>query len=414
MLKYCNHDSCNVKHEVQKQNVSVEASDMVSNTALTRRDFIVRFGAAAAVTAAFTNIGLPAAAFAREVPEGLIASVGLAAVAKDKPLERFEFTRRAPGPKDLLIDIMYCGICHSDIHSARANLDIPFPFTFPVVPGHEIIGRVRQVGTSVTRFKVGDIAGVGAYINSDGSVPGKEQYSNPVLTYGSSDGGSGITQGGYSNNIVVNEKYALTIPDGMDLPRASPLLCAGVTTHSPLKQWEVGEGTRVGLVGLGGLGHMGLKFAVDRGADVTVFTTSADKVKDAKRMGAKEAVVWPLPQKEVFKRAGSLDFILSTVPYSFDMDAFMMMLRIGGVMSNVGLLEKTNPNYLFVNMRQITLTGSLVGSLSEMQDVINRCHTKKILPDVEVIPINKVNEAYDRVMDKKARYRFVIDMSTLS
>ncbi|MDA8017408.1 MAG: NAD(P)-dependent alcohol dehydrogenase [Thermoanaerobaculia bacterium] len=381
------------------------------STAVTRRE-VLRDGAAAAVAAAFPGMAATQV-LAQGEPQNEIQSVGWAAKAADKPLERFEFTRRGPGPKDVLIDILYCGVCHSDIHQARANLDIPFPFPFPVVPGHEIIGRVRHVGASVTRFEVRDIAGVGAYIGSDGSVPGKEQFSNPIFTYGGSDGRGGLTQGGYSNNIVVDENYALTIPDGIDLPRAAPLLCAGVTTHSPLEQWEVGEGTRVGVVGLGGLGHMALKFAVDRGADVTVFTTSPDKIRDAERMGAREAVVWPLPQEEVFRGAGSLDFILSTVLCSFDMDAFMMMLRIGGVMSNVGLLEKTNPNYLFVNMRQITLTGSLVGSLSEMQEVIDRCHAKKMLPEVEVIPIEKVNEAYDLVMDKKARYRYVIDMSTL-
>ncbi len=411
MSKCCNNTNCN--HSVDK--MKKEETTLVKGVT-SRRDFLTLMGGGVAATALMAGLpggSLISQAMAQPSSSGSIKSVGWAALAKDKPLERFEFTRAAPGPNDVLIDIMYCGVCHSDIHGARANLDIDFPFPFPVVPGHEIIGRVREVGSAANKHKVGDIVGVGPYIASDGSTPGQEQYSNPVFTYGSADSKGQLTQGGYSNNIVVDERYVLTIPKGVDLARTAPLLCAGITTSSPLKQWEIGKGSRIAIVGLGGLGHMGLKFAVDRGADVTVFTTTPSKVKDAKRMGAKEAVVWPLAQQEVYKRVGSFDFILTTVPYAFDMDSFMMMLKIGGVMSNVGLLEKSNPNYLFVNMRQITLTGSLVGSLDDMQDVINQSSAKNILPEVEVIPMHKINEAYDKVMNKEARYRYVIDMSTL-
>ena len=340
-----------------------------------------------------------------------------AAQSATTPLAPARIERREPGPTDVRIDIAFCGVCHSDVHTARSE----WPGTsYPVVPGHEIVGRVSAVGGQVKGFKPGDLAGVGCLVDSCrtcGSCgQGLEQYceNGMVLTYNSPDPHTGkMTYGGYSSHIVVDEAFVLRMPASLDLAASAPLLCAGITTYSPLREWGAGPGKRVGVVGLGGLGHMGVKLARAMGAEVVLFTTSPGKVADAKRLGATEAVV--SSDREAMKAAGKLDFILDTVAAPHDLDAYLELLRRDGTLCLVGAPERPHPspgvfNLIFQRRR---LAGSLIGGLPETQEMLDFCGERGIVADIELIPMSAINTAYDRMVRSDVRYRFVIDMGTL-
>jgi len=342
---------------------------------------------------------------------------GYAVKEAQAPLEPFDFTRRDLGAQDVLIDILYCGVCHSDIHQARNEWGNSI---YPMVPGHEIIGRVVRVGSSATRFREGETVGVGVFVDSCRECrncrEGLEQYCERgfVPTYnGYERDGLTPTYGGYSTQIVVDETYVYNIPGGLSLPGAAPLLCAGITTYSPLRYFGAGAGQRVGVVGLGGLGHMGVKFAASFGAEVTVFSTSPTKERDARRLGAHHFVVTREAQN-LAPLANSFDLILDTVSAPHDINALLNLLRRDGVLVQVGLPEKpfeVDPFSLPAARRK--LAGSNIGSLRETQEMLDYCGAKGIEADVEVIPIQKINEAYERALRGEVRYRFVIDMASL-
>jgi uncharacterized zinc-type alcohol dehydrogenase-like protein len=346
-----------------------------------------------------------------------LKTAAYAAASARAPLAPFTIERRAPGPKDVLIDILFCGVCHSDIHQARAEWGEAI---FPMVPGHEIVGRVRETGSEVTKVKAGDLAGVGCMVDScrecDSCGRGIEQFceKGAALTYNSTEMDRKTpTYGGYSSQIVVTEHFVLKIPAGLDPAGAAPLLCAGITTYSPLRQWKVKKGDRVGVVGLGGLGHMGVKLAAAMGAEVTVLSTSRSKEKDARRLGAHEFA--PTKDAATFEKlAGRFDLVLDTVSAPHDYNAYLGLLRTLGTMAVVGV--PTEPasvapfSLIWGNRR---LAGSAIGGIPETQEMLDYCAEKKIVSDVEVIPIDKVNEAYERTIRADVRYRFVIDMATL-
>ncbi|MUZ65644.1 NAD(P)-dependent alcohol dehydrogenase [Agrobacterium vitis] len=319
---------------------------------------------------------------------------------------------------DVLIDILYCGVCRSDIHMARGEWA---GVVFPVVPGHEIIGRVSAVGSAVTRFKVGDVAGVATIVDTCGVCEnckrGIEQYclNRVVFTYNSPETGTGKnTFGGYSDKIVVTERFVISIPDRADLPATAPLLCAGATTYSPMQHWNLKSGQRVAIVGLGGLGHVAVKLAAARNAEVTVFTTSPDKIADARRFGAKDAYLWT--DTTAFERMGnSLDLIISTVPNAYPMQQFVNLLKLDGTLVNVGALEQLEAGLdgRFMARRRKSISGSLVASVAETQEMIDYCVARNIKSDIEIIPIQDINRAYDRIVAKDVRYRFVVDMASL-
>lgn len=346
---------------------------------------------------------------------------GYATNAPTKPLGPFKFDRRDPGPNDVQLEILYCGICHSDIHLVRNEWGNSI---YPMVPGHEIVGRVTAVGKKVKAFKPGDVVAVGCLVDSCRTCPnckeGFEQYCDNgfTLTYNSPDKVSGgVTYGGYSTHIVVDEHFVLPVPKKFkdkDLAGVAPLLCAGITTYSPLKHWKVGKGSKVGVVGLGGLGHMGLKLAHALGAQVVLFTTSANKKADAKRLGADEVVISKNPD-EMKKHANSLDFILNTVAASHNLDPFLETLNRDGTMCLVGAPATPHPspnvtNFIF---RRRSIGGSLIGGIPETREMLEFCANHGITSDVEVIPIQKVNEAYERMLKSDVKYRFVIDMASL-
>jgi uncharacterized zinc-type alcohol dehydrogenase-like protein len=347
----------------------------------------------------------------------MLSTRGYAAKTHTSPLEPFTFERRDPGPRDVLIEIQYCGICHSDIHQTRDEWGGSI---FPMVPGHEIIGRVAEVGSQVTRFRVGESVGVGTIVDScrvcKSCREGLEQYctDHPVWTYNARErDGKTPTYGGYSNQIVVDERYTVKLPSQLSPASAAPLLCAGITTYSPLKHFNVGLGQRVGIVGLGGLGHMGVKFAASMGAEVTVFSTSKTKAQDAKRLGAAEFVL-SSDAKNLDALADRFDFILDTVSAPHDVNAYLALLRRDGVLTMVGVPPKAleiEPFSLILKRRH--LTGSGVGGLRETQDMLDYCADHRITSDIELIPIEQVNEAYERTLKGDVRYRFVLDMKTL-
>ncbi|MBK0024034.1 NAD(P)-dependent alcohol dehydrogenase [Ochrobactrum sp. S46] len=349
--------------------------------------------------------------------EAGIPARGYAAEKVGAALKPFSFTRRNLRSDDVLIDIQYAGICHTDLHWVNGDFGPSLPFT--MVPGHEITGRVSAVGASVSKFKVGDIAGVGCLVDSCGTCRnckrGLEQYclNGYTLTYGSVDRHGFNTQGGYSNKIVVKEAFAFKIPDSVNLAAVTPLLCAGITTFSPMQRWNVGTDQKVAVLGLGGLGHVALKLFKARGADVTVFTTSEGKLPDALRMGATEAILWS--DTAAFERLkGQFDFILATVPYPFDFNPFVDLLGLDGVFTNVGLVVPASmPNLPNLIEGRKSITGSAIGGVPETQEVLDYCLKRNITADIELIPIDHVNDAYRRVRDKDIRYRFVIDMTTL-
>jgi uncharacterized zinc-type alcohol dehydrogenase-like protein len=344
-------------------------------------------------------------------------SHGYAALSSTKPLEPFQFERREPGAKDVVIAIDFCGVCHSDIHQARHEWG---PGIFPMVPGHEIVGRVTAVGAGVTRFKVGDRAGVGVMVDSCRACANcqadLEQYCIPngaVMTYNGLDLKGEPTYGGYANNIVTDEAFVLRIPDGLDPAGAAPLLCAGITTYSPLRHWKAGPGKKVGVVGLGGLGHMGLKFAHSFGAHVVQFTTSKSKIADAKRLGADEVVI-STDAAAMAAHAGSFDLILDAVSAPHDMNQLLGMLKIDGTLVLVGLPDvplSIDP-FLLVGGRR-AVAGSAIGGIAETQEMLDYCAAHGIVSDIELTPIDKINEVYERVIKGDVKYRFVIDMASL-
>jgi alcohol dehydrogenase (NADP+) len=324
--------------------------------------------------------------------------------------------RRDLTETDVQIEILFCGICHSDLHSVRDEWG---GAVYPIVPGHEIVGRIAQVGSAVTQFKPGDLAGVGCMVDSDGTCPqckaGLEQFCpNMIQTYNSPDKHLGsVTYGGYSDSIVVDQRFVLRVPPNLDLAGVAPLLCAGITTYSPLHHWGITKGKKVGVVGLGGLGHMGVKIAHALGAHVVVFTTSPSKKEDALRLGADE-VVASRNIDEMQQHAGSFDFILDTVSAEHDIDAYLNLLRLDGNMTLVGASPtKLSVAAFSLIMGRRNLSGSLIGGIAETQEMLDFCGKHNITADVEVIPIQKVNEAYDRLVKSDVKYRFSIDMASL-
>jgi uncharacterized zinc-type alcohol dehydrogenase-like protein len=335
------------------------------------------------------------------------------------PFASTTIMRRDPTEQDVQIEILFCGICHSDLHQARNEWSGLMPTVYPCVPGHEIVGRVTKVGSAVTKFKAGDLAAVGCLVDSDATCPeckaGFEQFCpNMVLTYNFPDKHSGgVTYGGYSDSIVVNEHFVLRVPSNLDLAGTAPLLCAGITTYSPMRHWGVTKGKKVGVVGLGGLGHMGVKFAHALGAHTVVFTTSPGKKDDALRLGADEVVV-SRDANEMAKHAGSFDFILDAVAAEHDINAYIGMLRRDGNITMVGAPEKPLPVSVFgLIFARRSFSGSLIGGIAETQEMLDFCSQNKITADVEVIPIQKINEAYERLARSDVKYRFSIDMASL-
>jgi alcohol dehydrogenase (NADP+) len=340
-------------------------------------------------------------------------------VSPTSPLAPTVIARRDPGQTDVQIEILFCGICHSDLHMARNEWSSVMATVYPCVPGHEIVGRVTKVGSAVTSFKAGDLAGVGCLVDSDGTCPackeGLEQFCpNQVLTYGFPDKHTGgVTYGGYSDTVVVDERFVLSLPSNLDLAATAPLLCAGITTYSPMRHWGVTKGKKVGIVGLGGLGHMGVKFAHAMGAHTVVFTTSPGKVEDAKRLGADEVVI-SKNADEMQKHAGTFDFILDCVSADHDINAYINLLTRDGNMVLVGAPEKPLSLSSFgLIFGRRSVSGSPIGGLRETQEMLDFCGKHNITSDVEVIAIQQINEAYERLLKADVKYRFSIDMASL-
>ena len=343
---------------------------------------------------------------------------GFAAQTATSPLGPFNFKRRDPGPDDVQIEILYCGVCHSDLHLARNEWQNT---TYPIVPGHEIVGRVTKTGNKVKTFKQGDMAAVGCMVDSCRTCPdceeGQEQYcqNGSTFTYNSEDKHlGGMTYGGYSTQVVVNQDYVLHVSEKLDPAATAPLLCAGITTYSPLRHWNISKGDKVGIVGLGGLGHMGVKIAHAMGAHVVLFTTSPGKTADAERLGADEVVISKNPD-EMQKHTNSFNFILNTVAAPHNLDAYMELLKRDGTMCLVGLPDHPHPSPNVGNLifKRRQLVGSLIGGIKETQEMLDFCAKHNIVSDIEIIPIQKINEAYGRMLKSDVKYRFVIDMVSL-
>lgn len=343
-----------------------------------------------------------------------------AAASPTTPLAQSKIVRREPIATDVQIEILYCGVCHSDLHQARDEWHDAAPTVYPCVPGHEIVGRVTKVGKDVKKFKAGDLAAVGCMVDSCRSCvncrKGLEQYctSFPTLTYNAPDKHTGlVTYGGYSESIVVDEAFVLKVSDKLDLAATAPLLCAGITTYSPLRHWEAGKGKKVGIVGLGGLGHMGVKFAHAFGAHVVLFTTSPSKIEDGKRLGADEVVV-SKNADEMNAHAGSFDFILDCVSAEHDINAYLKLIKLDGTLCLVGAPEKPLPvNAFNMLLPRKQFAGSGIGGIAETQEMLDFCAQHNITSDVEVIAIQQINDAYDRLLKGDVKYRFVIDMASL-
>jgi len=341
------------------------------------------------------------------------------AVSATSRLASATIPRRDPAEHDVQIEILFCGICHSDLHQARNEWSGFMPTVYPCVPGHEIVGRVTKVGSAVKKFKPGDLAAVGCLVDSDRTCPeckaGFEQFcANMTLTYNSPDKHTGaVTYGGYSDSIVVDERFVLRVPSNLDLAGAAPLLCAGITTYSPMRHWGVTKGKKVGVVGIGGLGHMAVKIAHALGAHVVAFTTSASKKEDALRLGADEVVV-SRNANEMQKHAGSFHFILDAVAAAHDINAYLNLLRRDGNITLVGAPEKPLAVSAFALIfGRRSLSGSPIGGIAETQEMLDFCGKHNITANVEVIPIQKVNEAYERLLKSDVKYRFSIDMASL-
>ena len=349
--------------------------------------------------------------------ENMIKSSAYGAQSPTSPLAPISFERRDVGENDIEIDIKFCGVCHSDLHTARGE----WPGTvYPVIPGHEIVGRVASIGSNVKDFKVGDFAGVGCMVDSCRTCSECKQdfeqfCNNGTFTYNSPDKFTGkTTYGGYSSKIVVDKHFALHISGKLDLAATAPLLCAGITTYSPLKHWKAGKGKKVGIVGLGGLGHMGLKFSHAFGAETVLFTTSESKIEDGKRLGADDVVI-SKNDAQMQKHAQSFDLILNTVAASHNLDAFTGLLKRDGTMCLVGVPEHAHPSPSVMNLilKRRQIAGSLIGGIKETQEMLDFCAEKNIVSDIETITMNKINEAYERMLKSDVKYRFVIDSSTI-
>jgi uncharacterized zinc-type alcohol dehydrogenase-like protein len=336
------------------------------------------------------------------------------------PMAPFTLRRRSPGPQDVQIEILYCGVCHSDLHTVRNEWKSVMATVYPCVPGHEIVGRVVKAGSGVKKFKEGDMAAVGCMVDScrhcSACLAGEEQYCEVATTFtynGEDKILGGVTYGGYSDAIVVDEAYVLRVPNKLDPAGAAPLLCAGITTYSPLRHWKIGKGHKVGIVGLGGLGHMGVKFAHAFGAHTVLFTTSPNKSADALRLGADEVVISKNPD-EMQKHAASFDFVLDAVSAEHDINAYLQLLKLDGTMTIVGAPEKpASLQGFYLLMKRRSLAGSGIGGIRETQEMLDFCGEHGITSDVEVIPIQQINHAYDRLLKGDVKYRFVIDMASL-
>ena len=347
----------------------------------------------------------------------MIETRAYAAFAAHQPLAPWTFQRREPRAEDVVIDIQWAGICHSDLHTVRGEWG---EATYPIVPGHEIVGRVSRVGTAVTKFKVGDRVGVGCMVNSCRTCPsckdGLEQYCDKgmVQTYGSPDPDTKITHGGYSSNIVVDQSYVLRVPTNLPPERVAPLLCAGITTYSPMRHWKVSKGQRVAVLGLGGLGHMGVKIAHAMGAEVTMLSGSASKRADAKRLGAHEFVLTS-DTSAMSQVAGRFDFLLDTVSAPHDLGAYLNLLKRDGTLAMVGASPEPIDLHVFsLIMGRRSLVGSLIGGIAETQEMLDFCGKHELGSDVEVIAPKQINDAYERMLKSDVRYRFVIDTSQLA
>lgn len=348
-------------------------------------------------------------------------TLGYAAISAHSKLAPFTFERREVGEHDVKVDILYCGICHSDIHVARNEW---WETRYPVVPGHEIVGRVSQKGSQVKDFEIGEIVAIGVIVGSCGVCNACRNYLEQfceeefVETFNSPDPYTdGVTYGGYSQNMVVNEKYVFHLPEALkqgDIAAIAPLLCAGITTYSPLKHWKVGKGQKVGIIGIGGLGHLAVKFAKALGAEVVAITSTEEKLTDAKKLGASVTLL-ETDTEELMRHGDSFDFLLCTLPVSYDENKYIDLLKHDGVMCVVGipasLLEGLRADKLILGRKSIA--GSLIGGLEETKEMLEFCAQHDIKADVEIIPIEQVNEAFDRVVNKEVRYRYVIDMATL-
>ena len=346
-----------------------------------------------------------------------LKTIGYAANSVRSPLAPFSFERREPGPRDIQIEILFCGVCHSDLHTARNEWTNT---TYPCVPGHEIVGRVTAVGSQVKTFKPGELAAVGCMVDSCRTCAscrdGLEQFCEVgfVGTYNGQDKHlGGVTYGGYSDKIVVDEHFVLHVPPNLDPAAVAPLLCAGITTYSPLRHWKVGKGQRVGVVGLGGLGHMGLKLAHAMGAEVVLFTTSPNKKEDAQRLGANEVVV-SKNQNEMDRQLNRFDFILDTVSAAHNVDAYLQLLKRDGTLCMVGgSPEPLSVQVFSLIIKRRQFAGSLIGGIAETQEMLDFCSKHNIASDIEMIPIQQINQAYDRMLKSDVKYRFVIDMASL-
>jgi uncharacterized zinc-type alcohol dehydrogenase-like protein len=341
------------------------------------------------------------------------------AASATSPLAPDTIQRRDTTEADVQIEILYCGVCHSDLHTVRDEWSSFMPTTYPCVPGHEIVGRVTGVGSAVAGFKPGDLVGVGCLVDSDHSCPNCEKdveqfCPNATFTYNAPDKHlGGVTFGGYSESIVVDEQFVLRVPDNLDPAGAAPLLCAGITTYSPIRRWGDIKGRKVGVVGLGGLGHMGVKFARAFGAHVVVFTTSPGKKEDALRLGAHEVII-STDADQMQEHAGTFDFILDTISADHDINAYIGMLGLDGNITLVGAPEKPMPVSAFALLfGRKSVSGSLIGGIAETQEMLDFCGEHGITADVEIIPIGKINEAYERMLKSDVKYRFSIDMSSL-
>ena len=346
-------------------------------------------------------------------------SKAYSAASETSALTADTIPRRNPTERDVQIEILFCGVCHSDLHQVRNEWSGAMPTVYPCVPGHEIVGRVTKVGSKVENYKPGDLVAVGCMVDSDHSCPACQDHfeqfcPNVTFTYNSPDRHLGtVTYGGYSDSIVVDERFVLRVPENLDLAGVAPLLCAGITTFSPMRHWGVTKGKKVGVVGLGGLGHMGVKFAHALGAHVIVFSTSPGKTEDAMRLGADEVVISRNPE-EMEKHVGSFDFILDTVSANHDINAYLNLLGRDGNLTLVGAPEEPLSVSAFsLLMKRRSLSGSLIGGIDETQEMLDFCGDHNITADVEVIPIQKINEAYERLLKSDVKYRFCIDMESL-
>jgi alcohol dehydrogenase (NADP+) len=377
-----------------------------------KREFLLQ----SAVLGAGAVLAGPRGVFAQQPVaqgSGPYPTEGMAGYSATRPLQLLKFQRRALGPKDVAIRIDYCGVCHSDIHTIRGDWGT---IQYPLVVGHELAGEVVAIGTSVSKFEVGSRVGVGTMVDSCRRCAecGLENYceNGNTQTYGSKDRDGSITQGGYSKFIVVDEDFVLKIPASIDLAEAGPLLCAGITTYSPLRHWGVAAGKKVAIAGLGGLGHVAVQFATKMGADVTVVTTSPEKEQDARRFGAKDVLI-NKNGADFSKHKRAFDFILDTIPYQHDLDRFLPLLKRDATICRVGVGKLTTPNeygQMTTVLMRTSLAGSNTGGIRETQDMLEFCAAQKIKPQITKIPMSGINDAWSKVVAKHARYRFVIDM----